>query len=128
MLQAWKFYLMQTDLLIPVPLHPKREQQRGYNQAVLLARELGNVLNVPVIEDALIRTRNTVSQSHLNRQERLENVAGAFTCQSINGIAGQQVILIDDVATTGATLDACALALMVNGVDKVGAFTLARAA
>ena len=119
MAQAWISYMIQSDILIPVPLHPKREQQRGYNQAALLARELGCVLNVPVAEDELVRTRNTMSQTHLSREERLKNVAGAFACLIKDRFAGKRVTLIDDV---------CALALVVNGADKVGAFTLARAA
>ena len=69
-----------------------------------------------------------MSQTHLGREERLKNVAGAFACLTKDRFAGKHITLIDDVATTGATLDACALALVVNGADKVGAFTLARAA
>ena len=110
--------------LIPVPLHPEREQKRGYNQSVLLARELGRILNVPVVEDELVRTRNTASQTHLSREERLTNVAGAFACKTQHRFAGKRVTLIDDVATTGATLDASALALLAYGAEKVGAFTL----
>ena len=125
---AWTSYALQTDVLVPVPLHIHREQQRGYNQAALLARALGRELNVPVVEDELVRTRNTAAQTHLNREERLMNVAGAFTCKTQGRFTGKHVTLVDDVATTGATLDACALALMDYGADKVGAFTLARAA
>jgi len=128
MAQAWESYQMQSDALIPVPLHPKREAQRGYNQSVLLARELSLVVNVPVVEDALVRTRDTASQTHLNREERLTNVAGAFACRTKNRFNGMCVTLIDDVTTTGATLHACARALLAYGADKVGAFTLARAA
>ena len=128
MVLAWASYSMLSDVLIPVPLHPKREQQRGYNQAALLATELGRGINVPVVNDELVRTRNTASQTHLNREERLHNVAGAFVCKTKGRFAGIRVTLIDDVATTGATLDACALALLAYGADKVGAFTLARAA
>jgi len=128
MVQAWKFYAIHSDVLVPVPLHPEREQQRGYNQAALLARELGRELNVPVVEDELVRTRNTASQTHLSREERLKNVAGAFACKTQHRFAGKRVTLIDDVATTGATLNACALALLAYGAERVGAFTLARAA
>ncbi len=128
MAEAWKSYAMQTDYLIPVPLHPEREQKRGYNQSMLLARELGRILNVPVVEDELVRTRNTASQTHLSREERLTNVAGAFACKTQHRFAGKRVTLIDDVATTGATLEASALALLAYGAGKVGAFTLSRAA
>ncbi|MDF1516061.1 MAG: ComF family protein, partial [Anaerolineae bacterium] len=128
MAQAWRNYHLHSDVLIPVPLHPKREAQRGYNQSVLLAKVLGQVLNVPVVQDELERKRDTASQTHLNREERLKNVAGAFACKTKNRFTGMQITLIDDVTTTGATLQASARALMAYGADKVGALTLARAA
>jgi competence protein ComFC len=128
MSQAWVSYSLQSDVLIPVPLHPRREQQRGYNQSALLAVELGRILYIPVVLEELIRTRDTASQTHLSRDERIKNVAGAFACLTKDRFAGKHVTLVDDVATTGATLDACASALVVNGAGTVGAFTLARAA
>lgn len=127
MAEAWRSNGMQCDLLIPVPLHPKRETQRGYNQAAVLARALGHEIRVSVAERALARTRNTASQTRLNRQERKQNVEAAFICEAPTLVAGRHVTLIDDVATTGATLDACATALLAQGAQRVSAFTLARA-
>lgn len=127
MAEAWRARGMQCDLLVPVPLHPKRETQRGYNQAALLARALGREIRVPIAEQALARTRNTVSQTHLNRQERRQNVDAAFVCEAPTRVAGRHVTLVDDVATTGATLDACAVTLLAQGAQQVSAFTLARA-
>lgn len=127
MADAWQYYNMMGDVLIPVPLHPEREAQRGYNQATLLARALAPQISVPLAEDLLFRVRPTRSQTHLDRVARWENVADAFACPDSVDLSGLSVILIDDVATTGATLDACAAALLTRGVRQVGALTLAHA-
>lgn len=127
MVAAWRRQHMQSDILIPVPLYPSREIKRGYNQAALLARALGRELNLPVAIQALSRKRNTVSQTQLGRQARRENVQGAFHYTSEHSLAKKHVTLIDDVATTGATLNACAEVLLAHGVHSVNAFTLARA-
>lgn len=124
---AWRQQGMESDLLLPVPLHPSREVKRGYNQATLLALALGKQVDVPVWTRVLMRVRNTPSQTKLNRQERKENMADAFVCAAGLNLAGMRVTLIDDVATTGATLDACAGVLLQAGAAAVNAFTLARA-
>ena len=123
----WQRYEMSSTALIPVPLHPQRQLHRGYNQSAVLARALGRALHIPVLRGVLIRTRNTASQTKLNRAERLGNVAGAFVCTAPAAIRGKTVTLVDDVATTGATLEACAVALLNVGAASVNAFTLARA-
>ncbi|GAB4558827.1 MAG: hypothetical protein Kow0047_04290 [Anaerolineae bacterium] len=117
-----------VDLLAPVPLHPDRERARGYNQAALLARELANRLAVPLATHLLERVRATRPQVELSAQERRENVRGAFIVPRPEEARGAVVVLIDDVATTAATLSACADALWAAGVADVRAFTLARAA
>jgi ComF family protein len=114
------------DLIVPVPLHATRLRERGYNQAVLLARELGQILERPVMEDALERTRATAPQVGLNAEQRLENVRGAFRA-SRPGLAGKRVLLLDDVYTTGSTLEAACAALKEEDVAYVWAYTLARA-
>lgn len=126
MVTAWKRDPLESSLLVPVPLFPTREAQRGYNQAALLAESLGTRLALPV-SAALHRTRNTPSQTQLSREERKQNVEDAFAVNSEVDIAGKSITLIDDVATTGATLDACAVALLGAGARVVNAFTLARA-
>ncbi len=127
MAEAWSQNPLPSELLIPIPLHPEREVRRGYNQAALLARALGRCLDLPVASRALVRTRNTASQTQLNRAERRDNVTGAFVVQKGVELAGRRVTLVDDVATTGATLEACAAALWAEGTETVNAFTLARA-
>lgn len=127
MATAWRRHAMRSDVLIPVPLHPDREIQRGYNQAVLIAKALGREIGIPVLTQAVVRARATATQTKLNRQERRANVSGAFTCIAGAAFVGKQVTLVDDVATTGATLNACADVLLAKGAQSVSAFTLARA-
>lgn len=126
MVSYWQDVHFPADVIVPVPLHARRLRQRGYNQAALLARELGKGVGLPVLEDALLRVRDTASQVDLNAEERKENVRGAFYCPD-DRLAGKKVLLVDDVYTTGATLEACSLALKQRGVHRVWALTLARA-
>ncbi|HET6845663.1 MAG TPA: ComF family protein [Anaerolineales bacterium] len=115
-----------VDVLVPVPLGKDRQKQRGYNQAGLISWPLSLALGIRHAPQALKRTRETASQVGLNRQERHENVRGAFNASS-EWIAGRTVLILDDVATTGATLSSCADALLVAGAQDVFALTVARA-
>jgi competence protein ComFC len=126
MVSYWQDVHLPADVIIPVPLHARRLHERGYNQAALLARELGEGVSLPVLGNALVRVRETSPQVDLNAKERKENVRGAFHC-SDDRLAGKSVLLVDDVYTTGATLEACSLALKQRGVRTVWALTLARA-
>lgn len=125
MVTAWRTRGLSADLIVPVPLHPSRQAERGYNQSALLARVLADAVGVPLDERLLRRERMTAHQVGLGRAERAQNVAGAFSCRG--DAAGVRVMLVDDVATTGATLEACAVALREAGAAGVAAFTLARA-
>ena len=118
--------LAEAELVVPVPLFASRLKRRGYNQSELLARQLARHIGLPVDTQALARVRNTVSQTKLNRQGRLQNMAGAFLCKRPFDIKGKVVLLVDDVATTGATLEGCAQALRAAGAKKVLAYTFAR--
>jgi len=122
----WRRYADPVDVVVPVPLHVTRLRERGYNQAALLAREMARQAGLPLDERTLTRQRATVSQVDLNAQQRKENVHAAFRCAD-GRLAGQRVLLIDDVCTTGATLEACAAALYAGGAVHVQALTLARA-
>jgi ComF family protein len=115
------------DLLVPVPLHRRRERERGFNQAFLLARRVGQIWRVPVCADALTRTVATRPQTDLTAETRWANVRGAFALRRPERVAGRHVVLIDDVITTGATLTACARCLAAGGAVTVGALTVARA-
>jgi ComF family protein len=122
----WHDNPLPADSLIAVPLHPRREQERGGNQAQLLAEVLGQAVGLPVLKGALWRRRDTRPQVDLNRAERRANVAGAFHCES-GQVTGRRIVLIDDVCTTGATLEACSIALRQAGAVSVWGLTLARA-
>jgi ComF family protein len=116
---------MKGETIVPVPLHRKRLRQRGYNQASLLAKELSVLVGLPVAEDVLIRVRDAVPQARARSAlERRQNVKDAFACHQ--GLEGKQVLLIDDVCTTGTTLDACATALKSAGASSVWGLTVAR--
>jgi len=115
------------DLVVPVPLHPCRLAERGYNQAALLAAEVATALALPLAARALDRVRHTPQQARLSRAERAGNVAAAFTAPSPRRIQGRRVILVDDVATTGSTLGACREALMRAGATSVVAVVVAQA-
>jgi ComF family protein len=112
-------------VIVPVPLHPTRHRQRGYNQSALIARRAGGTLSTPVWE-ALMRVRPTDRQVGLGAVARRANVAGAFEVAAGARLEGQHVVLVDDVITTGATLAACAEALRAAGAAEVSAVTLAR--
>lgn len=119
-------YPIPGEVLVPVPLHQKRLRERGYNQSSLLAKALGKLTNLPVVDDCLIRQRHAPPQARSTTvEERRGNVAGAFACRD-HRLQDKQVLLIDDVSTSGATLDACAAALKVIGATSVWGLVLAR--
>jgi ComF family protein len=114
-------------VLCAIPLHPDRQAQRGYNQSALLAQELSRQWQIPELSaTALRRIRATESQVDLNYEARQHNVSAAFTAQP-ELVEGRHIILVDDVCTTGATLNACAEALLSAGAKAVSGVTLARA-
>ncbi|MGQ9521776.1 MAG: ComF family protein [Anaerolineae bacterium] len=125
MAQYWQQNPLPAEVIVPVPLHPSRLRRRGYNQAALLAWALGRRVGLPVDEDALCRVRATASQMRLQAADRRRNVENAFHCLT-DRMGGRRVLLVDDVCTTGATLEACADALREGGARQVWALTLAR--
>jgi ComF family protein len=114
------------EALVCVPLHPRRLRERGYNQSGLLARELGRRIDLPVIEDCLVRVKQAHPQVRaVDAEERRSNVAGAFVCRD-ERVKGKPIILVDDVCTSGATLESCAAAIKSKGAASVWGLTLAR--
>lgn len=109
------------NVIVPVPLHTTRTRERGYNQAELLGKELSVELNIPLVSDALIRVRATPSQTKLPSEERATNVKDAFVVnkQRIELIKDKTILLVDDVLTTGATLNECARTLFKGDVKEV---------
>lgn len=118
----------RVDVVVPVPLHPRRLAVRGYNQAALLAAPVARSLGATFAPRALERTRDTPRQALLARAARLENLDHAFAVAAPDLLANARVLLVDDVRTTGATLDACATALERSGAARVEALVLARRA
>src|SRR5690606_12337027 len=117
----------RADIIVPVPLHPKKLRARGYNQSTSFAYGLSQTMQLPVAEHSIIRVRSTESQTHKDRYERYENMLETFEANDTGAIAGRHVLLVDDVLTTGATLEACASTLLENGAAKVSAVTIAKA-
>jgi len=122
------------DLIVPVPLHANRQRERGYNQSTLLAEVLGRLIDRPLRSDVLRRTRETLPQVSLPARLRRENVHGAFAVVGVqpggerrSDLLGRSVVVVDDVCTTGATLEACATSLRAAGCARVFGLTLARA-
>ena len=117
---------LDFDILVPVPLHRKRLRERGYNQSRLLAQELGKLINIPVRDDVLVRRKHTPPQARTATiEERTHNIADAFACRD-SRLRGRRVLLLDDVATSGTTLDACAAVLKANGAAAVWGLAMAR--
>ncbi len=115
----------EIDLLVGVPLHRSRFNQRGYNQADWIAEGLSESLNIPTRTDVLIRKQFKASQTRKNRLERWENVKTVFAVTDVEAIKGKNIALVDDVLTTGATIEACAVELSKAGCQSVGVITIA---
>jgi ComF family protein len=128
MARSGKVLIEGVDLVVPVPLHRTRLFTRRFNQAAVLALAISRATGLPVLPDALMRTRATPSQAGLSRSGRFRNVRGAFTVRPRRkeGIRGRRIVLIDDVMTTGATVEGCSRALLKAGAASVSALTLAR--
>lgn len=130
MVAAWHRYWESHErphAIVPVPLHWLRRWTRGFNQALVLAEAVGEQLGVPVDDDLLVRTKATRQQALLGPADRADNVADAFAVVRPSGAEGRRLLLIDDVATSGATLRACAHVLKRAGADQVDALLFARA-
>lgn len=116
---------LKCDCVVPVPLHRERMEQRGYNQALVLAEEIARWRNIPVMADAVSRSRATVAQSSFGVEQRTHNVAGAFRINTPSLIQGRVVLLVDDIYTTGATLNELARVLLRAGAKEVKGYCLA---
>ena len=117
----------KAEMIIPVPLHPRRLRWRGFNQSVLLARQIGRAYNLPLDCFALYRKMDTPPQTQLPEQERSKNVRGAFALSGKTAVKGKCLLLVDDVYTSGATVNECSRVLKQGGAREVFVLTLARA-
>jgi len=116
-----------SPLIVPVPLHPRRHKERSYNQSAVIAAGLGRVTGIPIAEDVLTRVRKTKDQTKLSPRERVANVRGAFAVRQARRISGRYIVLVDDVMTTGATLNECARVIHPASPSGVGAAVIALA-
>jgi ComF family protein len=128
MARAGAGLLAQADWLVPVPLHRSRLRQRGYNQAALLARALSRLCHVPTLVDALQRPRKTAPMGHFSAATRSEVMQGAVTSRPARAalIQGRRIVVVDDVMTSGATVNACAEALLASGAARIDVLAIAR--
>jgi len=115
----------KPNLIVPVPLHPRKKHQRGYNQAACFGEGLAHSLQIPMEERFLVRSVYQTSQTHKGRLERFQNVLAAFQARHLDQLTGKHVLLVDDVLTTGATLEACAIQLQAATDIKVSMATIA---
>ncbi len=128
-LQATTFPQIENyEMIVPVPLDSKRERERNFNQALVIAQMLkrSNQKNAPQILNIIQKKKKTLPQSQLKRDERLNNLEGAFSIKKNGMVRGKQVLLVDDIVTTGSTINECAKVLKENGAERVDFFAVAR--
>jgi len=112
------------DVIVPVPLHPAKLAKRGYNQSLLIAQGISEATGIPVHDKLLLRTRNTETQTNKTRTERVNNMSGAFAIAAQKDLAGKHILLCDDILTTGATMESCAVALQAEKSVKISLTTI----
>lgn len=117
-----KFY----DIIIPIPISKKRKKLRGYNQAELIAREISKKINISLKTDIIFKTKNNKKQSDLNKEERIENVKNVYMIKNANIIKDKKILLIDDIFTTGATVNECSKILKEAGALSVGVLSISK--
>ncbi len=117
--------LSSDAVIVPVPIHPAKRRERGYNQSEILSWHMGRLKKARVLTKVLQKRRNTPSQTTLEKDARLRNVVGSFRVRDVSDLRSRRVVLIDDVATTGSTLRACAEALLDHGVEDISACVVA---
>jgi len=115
------------EAIVPVPLHPRRRRERGFNQAQVIAAELARLKGIESVDDALVKVKNVPPQTSLPARDRRRNIRGAFRVKKNEKIKGRTILLLDDVYTTGSTLRECSLALKKSGAKDVRALTIAQA-
>ena len=121
-------YLEKYDIIVVVPISKERKKERGYNQSALMVKELSAIIDAKRITNILYKIKNTVPQSSLNKKEREENAKGIYIAKNCNKIKNKKILLVDDIYTTGSTVNECAKALIQNGINKeqIGVLTIAK--
>lgn len=119
-------FLKKYDIIIPVPVHKERKNKRGYNQTELIAKEISRKLNIELQKNVLIKIVNSKPQSELSKTERKYNIKDAFKVQNLQKIKGKNILIFDDIYTTGSTVNECAKLLKKAGANKIGVLTIAK--
>ncbi len=125
MAEKYKEENYDCDVITYVPIHETRLKMRGYNQAELLAKEIAKILNIPFVEEAIIKTKKTIPQAELDYKQRQTNLVDVFKVKKSNAFKNKNVLLVDDIFTTGATINNCARKIKKSGANKVFALTFA---
>ena len=118
--------IKKYDKIIPVPISKKRNKERGYNQSLLIAEEIANKTNLGLVNNCLIKTKNIIEQSKLNKEERKKNIQGVYRLKNEKRIANKNILLIDDIYTTGSTVNECSKILQQANPKKIGILVLAK--
>lgn len=116
----------EYDVIMPVPVSKKRLKERGYNQAQLIAKEIAQVNSKPIINNCLIKSKNIVPQSTLNKEEREQNIKNVYEIKNKHKLLNKKVLLIDDIYTTGSTVNECCRLLETAATNKIGVMTIAK--
>ena len=120
--------LEKYDIIIVVPVSISRKKERGYNQSKLLAKEIAQIINVPVSDNIIKKAKDTVPQSTLNKEQRLENAKNVYRVTNIKKVLNRNILILDDIYTTGSTVNECARVLIEQGIkkDQIGVITIAK--
>ena len=119
-------FMNEYEVIIPVPIHKQRYNHRGYNQSELIAKEISKCLSTKFLSNVLIKTKNNSAQSSLNKIERFSNVKDVYKIKNINLIKGKKILLIDDIYTTGNTVNECSKVLKESGATEIGILTISK--
>ena len=118
--------IKKYDKIIPVPISKKRNKERGYNQSLLIAEEIANKTNLGLVNNCLIKTKNIIEQSKLNKEDRQQNIQGVYSLQKERLITKQKILLVDDIYTTGSTVNECCKILQQANPKTIGVLVLAK--
>lgn len=118
--------IKKYDTIIPVPISKKRLKERGYNQSLLISREIAQKTNLELVNNSLIKTKNIIEQSKLNKEDRMQNIQGVYELKNQQLIENKKILLIDDIYTTGSTVNECSKILQQGNPNKIGILVLAK--
>ena len=118
--------IKKYDTIVPVPISPKRQKERGYNQSLLIAREISHKKNLELMNNCLIKTKNIIEQSKLNKEDRAQNIYGVYELKNKQLVENKKILLIDDIYTTGSTVNECSRILRKANPEKIGVLVLAK--